>query len=564
MGHRELTPEVRLALQAAAIAGPTFEPAVLTALLDVTVIEVLRRLQMARDAGVPVEDRGDGTFALPDDVGAALRDEVLPSLAAGWRARVEALRGELPVTAPPRPVPGPAVELFAPPAPAALPEDFEWPPGPSEPWPRSAEPARGPAVWDGGAQSPDFDPLGEDGYERPLLDRDAADEWLAAPVDQAPTGDWPRPPGGRAETGPVGFGATPSPAGGLDAHTARLLRAAEADAAAGRLGQAVVHLREALAHLNTRAEGPPSRGLRVRLLLDLARLQWEAVASQPGLTLADAQATAREAAALVEVDASPALAFEVFTLYARVLYDLGDPRSLHEAARVLAAAERALGEAGDERGSARLLNDQAAVWVRLGEPARAQALLAASRRAFARMDAADPVAARELAETDLLLARLPLHFTAAPGRDAAQLESAIRHASAAVRAFWQLHLPREAGRAWETLGRLELRRGNHAQADHWLRWAADVQRDVGDSLGLACTAEAQARLLGAVGRFEEALQLLAESAELNARKGALRGVAYVHRALVELASVAAGSPHAHPRLAGAFRQLEARLEAMTE
>jgi tetratricopeptide (TPR) repeat protein len=539
-----LTPEVLLALQAAATAGPTFDAGLVAALLDVPAMELLRRLQMARDAGVPLDDRGDGTFALPHGAAEALRGEVLPSLAAAWRTRIAALRGDVAVTEAPRSVPGPATDLFAPPEPAELPEDFEWPPGASVPWPR--EPSAGMPQPEG----------------RPGI-------WDEAEAPAAWTDEWPEPPGAAPEPDgigaaePVGFGAVaPSAGAPLDAVATRLLRAAESEAAAGRPGQAVTRMREALAHLESRPGGPPPREVRVRLLLELARFQWEGVASQPGLALADAQATAREAAALVEVDATPALALDAFTLYARVLYDIGDPASLQEAARVLAAADRALTAAGDERGAARLLNDQAAVWVRLGDPRRAQALLASSRRAFEALGARDPVAARELAETDLLLARLPLHFKAAPGRDETQLAAAVQHATAAVRVFWQLHLPREAGRAWETLGRLELRRGNRTQADTWLRWAADVQRDAGDALGLAATAEALARLLGGAGRFDEALTLLSESADLNARKGATRGVAYVHRALVELASAAAARG-ADPRLADAFRRLEARLEAMS-
>jgi hypothetical protein len=65
----------------------------------------------------------------------------------------------------------------------------------------------------------------------------------------------------------------------------------------------------------------------------------------------------------------------------------------------------------DEAGLAvRLLNDQAAIYVRLGDPVRATHLLEKSRELFEerlRTNAEDAVALEDLAETHHLLARLP-------------------------------------------------------------------------------------------------------------------------------------------------------------
>src|SRR6185369_10603517 len=86
-------------------------------------------------------------------------------------------------------------------------------------------------------------------------------------------------------------------------------------------------------------------------------------------------------ASLVEGDPPP-LKAEAAQLVAAVLYDIGDLPSLSRALEELTLASRLLLDAGDAQGAARLLNDQAAVYVRLGDPVRAMHLLSESRRIF--------------------------------------------------------------------------------------------------------------------------------------------------------------------------------------
>jgi hypothetical protein len=502
-----LPAEVMLVLRAAATAGPGFDLASVSALLDQPAIEILRRLQIARDAGVPLEDLGDGTFRLPTALRAELCGQVLPSLAAAWKQRLAAARPDRADDR--RPAHGPAADLLgalpdtAPPAAA---DAEEWAPGAAVPWPR--RPAEG-------APEPARPEDGE-----PLL---AAAE--------------------------------------LDTEAARLLQAAGIAADLGLPEQALAYGRAALARLDELTPTPPRRELRLRLLIDLARFQWAAADPGAALHLEGALETAQAAAAALDARTPPALRLEVVTLLARVLYDQGDPASLQRALQILVEGARTLEDQGDAVGAARLLNDQAAVRARLGDPAGAHSLLAASRRFFAGRSDHDPVAWRELAETELLTARLPLHVPALAAEGTDALADAVAHAEAAARIYEALRLPRELARVWETLGRLELRRDRPAEADAWLQRALGAQRELGDSLGLAATAEALARLLAVEGRFEVALALLAESAEINVRKGSRRGLAHVRRALSDLAGDLAAAPHAAPALAARLRALDARLAA---
>ncbi len=84
---RELAGEVLWVLRAGAIVGSGFESELVAALLRVDALDVLEALQRAADvdAGVPVEDRGDGRFRSPaGDRRGAPGGSVLPSLARVW------------------------------------------------------------------------------------------------------------------------------------------------------------------------------------------------------------------------------------------------------------------------------------------------------------------------------------------------------------------------------------------------------------------------------------------------------------------------------------------------
>ena len=88
---RGLPSEVLSVLRAGALIGSGFEVGLVGALLGVDGRQVLERLQVAADAGVPLDDNGDGRFDLPDDISQELRASTLPSLAISWHRRLAEL-----------------------------------------------------------------------------------------------------------------------------------------------------------------------------------------------------------------------------------------------------------------------------------------------------------------------------------------------------------------------------------------------------------------------------------------------------------------------------------------
>ncbi|MFO0568106.1 MAG: tetratricopeptide repeat protein [Polyangiaceae bacterium] len=87
---------------------------------------------------------------------------------------------------------------------------------------------------------------------------------------------------------------------------------------------------------------------------------------------------------------------------------------------------------------------------------------------------------------------------------------------------------------WETLGRLELARGNTRAAVERLLGAADVQQHVSDFIGLARTTAALADIALESGNPARAIELLESSIELNREKGSPLGLAFNRRALGSL------------------------------
>lgn len=324
-------------------------------------------------------------------------------------------------------------------------------------------------------------------------------------------------------------------AGEIENGAARFLAASREAAAVGAHVQAVHHAREALGLIESLPAAPRRRRLRVLALCELGRVQWQAAGPGGKFTLASALESLTIARSLIEADDPIELRTNVSTLLASVCYDLGDLRSLDRALRELTDASRALLESGDAVGAARLLNDQAAVYVRFGDPVRASHLLEESRRVFERLAPNDPSAALELAETDHLLARLPLHVAARPGREADAIAMGKSHAQAAEQTYRRLGAVRELTRVWETLGRLEIRAGRIERALENLTGALQAQRDLGDVIGLARTTAALSEALSASGQHAAALGLLRESISLNLEKGSPIGLAYNRRTLEQLA-----------------------------
>ncbi|WP_437602328.1 tetratricopeptide repeat protein [Sorangium sp. So ce590] len=717
---RELPGEVLRVLRAGAIVGSGFEGELVAALLRVDAVDVLEALQRAADAGVPLEDRGEGRFHLPQTIVEALRGSILPSLARLWHRRLATLLSEEPIApgAPaaydPRaaagavapdpqksPAAGPAGASSAPststpaiatprtsgtmPPPAAaspgaptaaavqvlesggaaaaderekgadagslgarggvppVAETLRPPPaaahaggahmnsarrayprvgqerstpiapaGPGNPpWPyaelfprspesrRRSEPPESvrfdapPDSLDAPIPGPvrvprDLAPgsAGGQGDEPILSVRGASLRVPAALSERPPPGGsrssfpWPAAPDAAASArvdparaaaeslraaAPLGVSVHPAPpepdraeaasAAGASEHgagrrphdaraaahlteagdleeAARRYRGAAAEAAAmGAYAQALSYGRKALALLDGMPATPARRRLRVGALAGLARVQWQAAGPDPDFTLAGALEVLDAARALLAQGDPPELHAEVAALTASVCYDIGDMRSLERALEELTTASRLLLDAGDALGSARLLNDQAAVYVRMGDPVRAAHLLTESRRVFEERARVDPVARVELAETDHLFARIPLHVPPRPGRESDALSLGIDHALAAERTYKQLGDGRELARVWETIGRLELRKGRLDRATQRLSAAIEAEEALGDLIGLARSTAALAEVLSAKGLHREALSLLAESMAMNLEKGSPLGLAYNRRAL---------------------------------
>lgn len=86
-----MDPATRLVLRAAAIVGEGFEAELVARLLDREPMQILLSLQDALDAGLPIEDLGEGRFHLPAALVDQLRRELLPSLASAWHRRLAGL-----------------------------------------------------------------------------------------------------------------------------------------------------------------------------------------------------------------------------------------------------------------------------------------------------------------------------------------------------------------------------------------------------------------------------------------------------------------------------------------
>jgi tetratricopeptide (TPR) repeat protein len=350
----------------------------------------------------------------------------------------------------------------------------------------------------------------------------------ARPAAPAPAPD-PPPDAGRAAQHLAEAGAWPQ---AID----HLLAAAGEAATVGAPTQAVRYVRQAIDALDNLPHSGVRRHKRVELLAELARYQAASVGPGRDFTLEGALETIEQAQALLQPGDDAGLAARVAQGYAHVLFDIGTTEALDRALALLTDAARGLEAAGQPVEAARLFNDQAAVWVRLGDPVRAHGLLEASRQVFHAQAAEDDEARFELAETDHLIARLPLHAEARPGRAADAVRVGLEHATRAAEAYAELGLERERARAWETMGRLELLRRAPDDALTWFERALGVQQQAGDVLGLAASVEGAARALCELGRYDEALSLLGDSLTLNVRKGSRRGVALLQRTLDGLVS----------------------------
>ncbi len=248
----------------------------------------------------------------------------------------------------------------------------------------------------------------------------------------------------------------------------------------------------------------------------------------------------------IDVHDAPQQYAEARQLAAAIAYDIGDDEHLELALGQLTDGIRTLQAAGHARLAASLLNDQAAVWVRLGDYVRASHLIEESRKVFgAEASALDR---SEQAESWLLLARLPLHVDARPGRRTEAVDVALQHAEAARRLWMELGDEQHAALAVETAGRLLLLDNRPRDAQPLLDAAYQVQQRLRDVLGLARTTDALANCLGMLGQVDVAVRLLGESMRLNSASGAVRGLVFNRETASRLLAWAPAEGPLHERL----------------
>lgn len=383
---------------------------------------------------------------------------------------------------------------------------------------------------------------------------------LAPAVSEAaaPTDPPPAEPAQHAAPEPAAAAPHLAEMGRPVAAAERYLAAAAEAEVAGAHRQALAFARAGLSALGTSPTTPARAAVEAPLLLQAAAAAHALAGADPGpagVDLTDALALADRAWASLSEDAPVALVAAIRAQAATICYDRGDPASLERALSELVEATRELQAAGLVRDAARLLNDQAAVWVRLGDPVRAAGLLDQSRAVFAGMGEPTPADRVEAAETLHLLARLPLHVSARAGQEAAAWVAAIDHGRDARRLYEQLGMARELARVEETLGRLLRRSGDATAAKAALDRAATWQQSHGDALGLARTAAALSDLAAETGSPREAVDLVATSIELNRRLGSGGGLRYNRAALAAL-----GDTPATARLRTIVDQLLEHLE----
>ncbi len=345
----------------------------------------------------------------------------------------------------------------------------------------------------------------------------------------------------------------------LDA-VALLVRAGDVRRAGEELGNAL----EAIAGL---PPGPATSALQARGTLERARLRWLGAGLEPSFGLDGALEEALSARTALGDLAAPAVRADVASTIAGIAYDLGDGASLARAGAVLTDAIASLLRDGATREAAMLLNDQAAVHLRSGNTRKARELAARSLELLsARVKEApgDAAARADLADTNHLLARMPLHVPS--GEVSADvLEAALAHADAAESDYRALSMRRDLGRVRETTARLEAKRGHIDAARTAFEAALRLADEAADLTGLARITAGLAELLAGTGKPRDALGLLASSIELNREKASPIGLAFDERALTRIEDAVRALPRPDDELAAELVRTRARLtEAIEE
>lgn len=472
----QLPDDVLMALRAAATAGDAFEVETVAELLLEDPVAVLEQLQIARDRGVAVRDRGGGILALPAPLAGSLRAGLLPSLRQAWNGLLAVAHGT------------PIVSTGA---------------GDDELVPLAINAASLPPL-------PELEPL-FGAVEVEYLE--TAESIIESAAEIAAGSSPPRAPA-RAIRHAV-------EAGQIEDAIEHMLAVAQRATEAGAFVEALELVEGAEAEAGRLPPSQRITELRARAELERGTIAWVAVGN-PG----DADTTLARALEHLEraLELSGGrdlqLEAEIRATMAGVCFDLGDRASLERAIELLTEASRSLAEVGLAIEAAQLLNEQASVWVRLGDPVKAYGLLQTSRRVFEQL--VGPDAILEIAGTDHQTARLVLHTEAQPQT----IDFGIALARRATEIYEHFGLHGEAAWARETAGRLALRGHRFEVAEAELREAFESQLGLGDGNGLARTTAALADLAAERGAPADALEALAESVALNIAKGSPIGLAF--------------------------------------
>ena len=348
-------------LRASAVLGTLFEVELVAYLLEEPLGVVLEKLQEATDAGVPLADRGDGQFTWPARIVTALQKSTLPSLLMFWHRRLgEILSGGKPSDRAGRPSGVPQMVAR----------------GPST--------AQAEEAWDPSQRDPEADlaKLLEPPRHAVLPIQTAPAETVRSPVAEEreqtmgahPKAEQTAPPSHLV--GDQTRAATHlQTAGRTEAAIEHYLAAVREAAARGDVQRAYGVAEQALTLLDQLPPSPPHALLRAQLLLERGGLQWHGALLGSACTLHEALASLEAAKTSLPDDVPPEVIEQLATVIAGVCYDVGDQAALQRALAELREGGHRLVQAGAVLPAARLLNDEAAVAMRLGDPVCATYLL---------------------------------------------------------------------------------------------------------------------------------------------------------------------------------------------
>src|SRR5690606_18326115 len=198
-------------------------------------------------------------------------------------------------------------------------------------------------------------------------------------------------------------------AGDMKSAAESYLASARQAAEAGAHGLALEYAERADELLRELPSTAGVRRLHMSALIGAARARWLGASRSGPATLSSALEPLERCKQLLASEPDPELMTELGSLFASVYYDIGTAEALEQALTELTEAGKRLLDLNQPLLAAELLNDEAAVWVRIGDFVRAHHLLSRSREVFSKLVGSHPSALRELAETEHLVARLMLH-----------------------------------------------------------------------------------------------------------------------------------------------------------